>query len=83
MPTREEEVSIHAEGRYIAGTLVSPSTLIPGVLFVHGWGGSPEKFLSSASRLNTQVADASATRSIAGVLADTSGAVTDQFNTAS
>ena len=24
MPTREEEVSIHAEGRHIAGTLVSP-----------------------------------------------------------
>ena len=51
MPTREEEVSIHAEGRDIAGTLVSPSTLIPGVLFVHGWGGSQEQYIARAREI--------------------------------
>jgi dienelactone hydrolase len=51
MPTREEEVSIHAEGREIAGTLVSPSTLIPGVLFVHGWGGGQEQYIARAREI--------------------------------
>jgi dienelactone hydrolase len=51
MPTREEEVSIHAEGRDIAGTLVSPSTLIPGVLFVHGWGGGQEQYIARAREI--------------------------------
>ena len=51
MPTREEEVSIHAEGRYIAGTLVSPSTLIPGVLFVHGWGGGQDQYIARAREI--------------------------------
>jgi pimeloyl-ACP methyl ester carboxylesterase len=51
MPTRDEAVQIHAEGRYLAGTLVSPSTLIPGVLFVHGWGGSQEQYLARAKEI--------------------------------
>ncbi len=51
MPTRDEAVAIHAEGRHLAGTLVSPSTLIPGVLFVHGWGGSQEKYLARARQI--------------------------------
>ena len=51
MPTREEPVSIHAEGRHIAGTLVSPSTLIPGVLFVHGWGGGQDQYIARAREI--------------------------------
>ncbi len=51
MPTREEEVTIHAEGRDIAGTLVSPSTLIPGVLFVHGWGGGQDQYIARAREI--------------------------------
>jgi dienelactone hydrolase len=51
MPTREDEVSILAEGRHIAGTLVSPSTLIPGVLFVHGWGGGQEQYIARAREI--------------------------------
>ena len=51
MPTREETVSIHAEGRHIAGTLVSPSTLIPGVLFVHGWGGGQDQYIARAREI--------------------------------
>ncbi|MET0962160.1 MAG: alpha/beta fold hydrolase [Noviherbaspirillum sp.] len=51
MPTRDEEISIHAEGRYLAGTLVSPSTLIPGVLFVHGWGGGQDQYIARAREI--------------------------------
>ena len=51
MPTHEKEMTIHAEGRDIAGTLVSPSTLTPGVLFVHGWGGGQEQYIARAREI--------------------------------
>ena len=40
-------IQIDRENR-IAGTLVTPGTLVPGVLFVHGWGGSQEQYLARA-----------------------------------
>jgi dienelactone hydrolase len=40
-------IDIDPENR-IAGTLVTPGTLVPGVLFVHGWGGSQEQYLARA-----------------------------------
>ena len=49
MTTRDEAVDITVDDQRIAGTLVTPDTLIPGVLFVHGWGGSQEKYLARAS----------------------------------
>ena len=36
MATRDEAIAIAVEDQRIAGTLVTPDTLIPGVLFVHG-----------------------------------------------
>jgi pimeloyl-ACP methyl ester carboxylesterase len=33
---------------YIEGTIVAPQTTIPGVLFVHGWGGSQEQYIERA-----------------------------------
>jgi pimeloyl-ACP methyl ester carboxylesterase len=48
MPTRDEVVVIEVEDEQIAGTLVSPGTLVPGVLFEHGWGGSQQQYLSRA-----------------------------------
>jgi dienelactone hydrolase len=51
MPTRDDAVEIHVEGRRLAGTLVSPSTLLPGVLLVHGWGGSQEQYLARAREI--------------------------------
>jgi dienelactone hydrolase len=48
MSTLEESISIGVDNEAIAGTFVSPGTLIPGVLFVHGWGGSQEQYLSRA-----------------------------------
>lgn len=48
MPTRDESINIKVDGGHIAGTMVTPSTRIPGVLFVHGWGGSQEQYLARA-----------------------------------
>ena len=49
MTTRDEAIDIRVDDQRIAGTLVTPDTLIPGVLFVHGWGGSQEKYLARAN----------------------------------
>lgn len=52
MPTRDEAIEIPVEGDgRLAGTLVTPTTLIPGVLFVHGWGGSQEQYLARARQI--------------------------------
>src|SRR4051794_14737291 len=48
MPTRDEAVDIVVDGESIAGTVVAPGTLVPGVLFVHGWGGSQKQYISRA-----------------------------------
>jgi dienelactone hydrolase len=48
MPTRELTVDIAADAGRIEGTLVTPGTLMPGVLFVHGWGGSQQQYLARA-----------------------------------
>lgn len=52
MPTRDEPVYIRVEkNEHILGTLLSPGTLIPGVLFVHGWGGDQNQYLDHAREL--------------------------------
>lgn len=48
MSTIEEGIQIGVDAEHIAGTFVTPGTLIPGVLFVHGWGGSQEQYLARA-----------------------------------
>lgn len=44
----ERHIDIHRDAGVIAGTLVAPGTLMPGVLFVHGWGGSQQQYLARA-----------------------------------
>jgi pimeloyl-ACP methyl ester carboxylesterase len=51
MSTHDEVVDIAVDDSHIAGTLVTPGTLVPGVLFVHGWGGSREQYLARAREL--------------------------------
>lgn len=51
MPTRESNLEIKVEGEHIAGTLITPNVLIPGVLFVHGWGGSQEQYVARAKEV--------------------------------
>lgn len=48
MPTRDEPIDIVVDGQAICGTLVSPSRRMAGVLFVHGWGGSQEQYITRA-----------------------------------
>jgi len=46
--TRDDALEISVGEQMIAGTLVTPGTLIPGVLFVHGWGGCQEQYVARA-----------------------------------
>lgn len=48
MATHEESVSIAVDDQAIDATFVTPGTLLPGVLFVHGWGGSQSQYLARA-----------------------------------
>src|SRR5512141_2423293 len=48
MPTRDEPVTIVVDEEKIAGTIVAPSRRVPGVLFVHGWGGSQDQYIARA-----------------------------------
>jgi pimeloyl-ACP methyl ester carboxylesterase len=51
MATRDEAVDIAVDDQSIAGTLVVPATLIPGFLFVHGWGGNQDQYLARAREI--------------------------------
>ena len=51
MSTRDHKFEVAVDGQRIAGTLVSPKTTIPGVLFVHGWGGSQQQYLARAHEI--------------------------------
>jgi uncharacterized protein len=51
MTNREETIEITVGNRRIAGTIVSPSVLMHGVLFVHGWAGNQEQYLVRAREI--------------------------------
>jgi pimeloyl-ACP methyl ester carboxylesterase len=51
MPTRDEPVYMRVEDEHILGTLISPGSLLPGVLFVHGWGGDQGQYVARAREL--------------------------------
>ena len=51
MPTHDSKIEIHVEGGHIAGTIIAPATTIPGVLCVHGWGGSQQQYLARAREI--------------------------------
>jgi len=51
MPTRHVLIDIPVDGVNIAGTLIAPSTMVPGVLLVHGWDGSQQQDITRAHEL--------------------------------
>jgi len=51
MATRDQIIDIAIGDGHIAGTLITPATLVAGVLFVHGWGGSQEQYLARAREI--------------------------------
>ena len=51
MSQRDRSVEIPVDGEFIDGTLLTPDpppVAAPGVLFLHGWGGSQEQYLGTA-----------------------------------
>lgn len=51
MKAEERPFQVNVGDQMLAGTLVSPATRAPGVLFVHGWGGSQESDLVRAREI--------------------------------
>jgi uncharacterized protein len=51
MPLHEESVEITVADRRISGTIISPSALAAGVLFVHGWAGNQMQYFARAREL--------------------------------
>lgn len=51
MPTRDNPVDIAVDGKRLAGTLVGPDTMVPGVLLVHGWDGSQQEYIERAHEI--------------------------------
>jgi uncharacterized protein len=51
MPTRDDTIDIPVNGDHIAGTLITPGVRVPGVLFVHGWGGSQQQYVARAREI--------------------------------
>lgn len=48
MTAGSQTIDITVEDERIAGTLLTPPSKVPGVLFVHGWGGSQQRDLARA-----------------------------------
>jgi pimeloyl-ACP methyl ester carboxylesterase len=48
MATHDDAIEIPVDGQRVAGTLIAPAMLVPGVLFVHGWGGNQDQYRARA-----------------------------------
>jgi pimeloyl-ACP methyl ester carboxylesterase len=48
MTAGRQQIQIPVDRGYLDGTLVVPQTAIPGILFVHGWGGNQEQYMERA-----------------------------------
>lgn len=51
MATRSQNAQIAVDGQCLAGTVLMPGSTIPGVLFVHGWGGCQQRDLDRAQQI--------------------------------
>src|SRR5215207_5763815 len=51
MTTRDQRINIPVDDQEISGTFVAPATVVPGVLFLHGWGGSQQQYLARAREI--------------------------------
>lgn len=48
MTTRTERIAINIADVGLAATLLSPGDKVPGILFIHGWGGSQQRDIARA-----------------------------------
>jgi dienelactone hydrolase len=51
MSVRSEAIEISVDSQSISGTILTPGEKIPGILFVHGWGGSQQRDLARAKNI--------------------------------
>lgn len=51
MTVRSEDIEIAIGQDSVSGTLLTPSAKVPGILFVHGWGGSQQRDLARAKNI--------------------------------
>lgn len=51
MTAQTETIELQVADDHIAATLLRPQTELPGILFVHGWGGSQQRDLDHALKL--------------------------------
>ena len=51
MNAEEKAIQVEVGEQKLAGTLLTPASVIPGVLFVHGWGGSQQSDLVRAREI--------------------------------
>jgi len=51
MATFDEPTAIDVDGEPVAGTFVAVRAQLPGVLFVHGWGGNQQRYLARAHQI--------------------------------
>ena len=51
MSTRDELLQVAVDDHSIAGTLIVPDTRLPGVLFLHGWGGNQAQYARRAREI--------------------------------
>lgn len=45
------QLCFDVEGESLEATLLSPDKLVPGILFIHGWGGSREQDMVRAEEI--------------------------------
>ncbi|CAM3310134.1 alpha/beta hydrolase [Pseudomonas floridensis] len=51
MSVRSETIEIQVNSQSISGSIVTPCEKFPGILFVHGWGGSQQRDLARAKNI--------------------------------
>ena len=51
MTVRSETIDINVNDQSISGTILTPGARMPGILFVHGWGGSQQRDLARAKNI--------------------------------
>lgn len=51
MSAKTESVEIQVDKDRVAGTVLMPEATMPGILFVHGWGGSQKRDLGRAEKI--------------------------------
>lgn len=51
MSVRSEIIEIKVGSQSISGSIVTPCEKFPGILFVHGWGGSQQRDLARAKKI--------------------------------